>query len=123
MQRPYFIASSVLVCVHALWLVYAHGAAENLGNTGLVLWLVVPLAAFLAAVFARKRQFLVGLAVALPAALLFVVSNSVFALLGHRIDYPGVLGAVLVFGMTLPLCCLLAAAGAGLARLSPFRVA
>jgi hypothetical protein len=120
MRRPLLIATVLLACVHALWLAHAHTVAERSNTLGLLLWAAVPLAAFLAAALARQRQFIVGTLVALPAAAFFVVSNAAFEVLGHTVEFSGLLGAVFVFGMSLPVCGLLAAAGAGLTRLSPF---
>lgn len=120
MRRPLLIATVLLVCVHGLWLAHAHASAERgSGGFGLLLWAVVPIAAFVAAVLARQRQFLVGTLVSVPAAVLFVLSNAAFELLGHAVEFSGALGALFVLGMSLPVCAVLAAAGAGLSRLSP----
>lgn len=120
MRRPLLIASVLLACAHALWLAHAHAIAERGGGLGMLLWVAVPLIAFLTAVFSRQRQFLTGMLVAVPAAALFVISNAAYELLGHAVEFSGALGALFVFAMSLPVCGLLAAVGAGLARLSLF---
>jgi hypothetical protein len=121
MRRALLVASALLLCVHAAWVADAHFATEGRSAFGLLLWAAVPLAAFLVALFVRRRQFLAGVLVALPASALFAMGNAAYEHLGHPVDFPGVLGALFVFGMSLPVCGLLAAAGAGAARLSPFR--
>jgi hypothetical protein len=121
MRAPLLVAFAVLVCAHALWLAFAHAAEQGTTSAGALPWLAVPIAGFVAAVLAKQRQVVVALSVAVLAAVFFVGSNALYAQLGHRVDFPGLKGALFVFGMSFPICCLLVAAGAGLARLSPFR--
>ena len=121
MRRALLIATSVQTIAHALWLAYAHLLAQRGSTLGVLLFAVVPLAGYCAAALVPRRKVLVGTLVALPAALLFAASNFAYWQLGHAVEFPGAGGALFVFGMSAPVCALLAAAGAGLACLSPYR--
>ncbi len=121
MRRALLIATVVLAMSHALWLVYAHLVSQRGHSLGALLFAVVPLAGWCAAALVPRRKFLTGMLVALPAALLFAASNFAYSQLGHAVEFPGAEGALFVFGMSAPLCALLAAAGAGLAYLSARR--
>jgi hypothetical protein len=121
MRRALLIATAVQAIAHALWLAYAHFLAQGGDTLSTLLFAVVPLAAYCAASLVPRRKVFIGTFVALPAALLFAASNFAYSQLGHAVDFSGSEGALLVFSISAPVCALLAAAGAGLACLSPYR--
>ena len=120
MRRPLFIGLAILLCAHALWLANALLQLKVPG-AGAVIVAAVPVAAFLSATSARHKKFFVGLFIALAATLLLLISNTVLQSFGQTVLFPGVLGALTIVALSLPTFGLLAALGAGLANLSPFR--
>jgi hypothetical protein len=120
MRRPLLLGVVVLLTAHALWVA---GAIFGIRGVffGALIWAAIPVAAFVAALAASKHKVWAGVLLALPASLLFALSNAVAQWLELSVIYSGVGGAVLVACLSLPVAALLAAIGAGLAHLSPFQ--
>jgi hypothetical protein len=121
MRAAFLVATAFLAAIHLLWLVCALTLSNTMSFLGFVPWVAVPVAAYVAAVRSPRRKFAVGIAITLPAAALFVLSNTAYQLAGRPVDFAGIQGALFVFGASLAVCSLLSAAGAGLAYLSPYR--
>jgi hypothetical protein len=111
MTRAFLAALAILVvgdavCMAALKLSQAPGALA------MAIWGVPVVAAFATSCLAPNRKFLVGLAVALPAAVMVGISNYVFEAMGNPVDFPGFKGSALVAGMSFPLLVVLCGVGA-----------
>jgi hypothetical protein len=106
MQRALSVALGILVVGEVLFLAAIKiGAAAS--APALAIWLVPPVAAFAASWIAPRRKVLLGSLVAVPAVVLIGASNYVFETMGNPVDFPGIEGALLVMGLSLPVVALL----------------
>ena len=111
MRRALLIAIGILIVGDTVFLA-AIKLGAGTGALAFAIWLLPPIAAFVASWVAPRRKVLTGLLVAASAAVLTGASNYIFEALGNRVDFPGIEGALLVMGMALPLTVLLCAVSA-----------
>jgi hypothetical protein len=117
LTRAFLVATAILATTDLLWLLGAL-ALPPLDLLGFVVWLALPVAAFVAARLAPKRNVVMGTATVIPAAILFAATNATFQALGREVDFSGWEGALIVVSYTLPFGGLLCAVGAALGYLS-----
>lgn len=120
MTRDVLAALAILLIGDAAHLVTLK-LSEAPSAVAMAIWGVPVIAAFTTSWLSPKHKFLTGLAVAVPAALLLGVSNYVIEAFGNPVDFPGMKGAALVAGMSLPLLALLCGVGALAGRLTSKR--
>ena len=77
-----------------------------------LIWAIPVIAAFAASMITPRRKFVVGLLVAVPAAILQGVANFAFEAMGNAVDFPGMKGSLLVIGMSFPWVAVLCTVGA-----------
>lgn len=119
MRKAFGVGIAILVLANALWLLesqsrfwFPTSQISLLATlTGIGLWLSPVIAAFLTAVLAPRHKLLIGTTMAIPAAFFMGLSNLAFEALGHTADFPGIRGAALVMGVSLPVGFLLCLVG------------
>jgi len=83
----------------------------------LTLWASPFAAAMLVAWSAPRHQILLGLSMAVPTALLAVSLNFAVPLFGGDVDFPGIMGHLILFGIVGSGAAVLALLGAVMGRL------
>ncbi len=119
MSRAFVIGLCILIGVHALYLLLLQsansfaslGSASFINVTGVVLWVAPLAAAFVVAMLAPHRRLSLAISLAVPAAVLFGLTNLIFEALGNSSDFPGVMGAAMVVGMSAPVVLVLCTLG------------
>lgn len=67
----------------------------------LLLWASPFIGAFVSSYLGPSKKIWLGISMAVPTALLAVVFNSVYQLLGNAVDFPGFRGGLILFTTTL----------------------
>jgi len=109
--RAFLVALAILLIGDAAYLLTLK-LPDAPSAVAMAIWVVPVIAAFVTSWLAPRRKFLTGVVVAIPAALMVGVSNYIFEAFGNLVDFPGLKGAALVAGMSLPFLCLLCGVGA-----------
>ncbi len=78
-------------------------------------YLTPAVAGFVAAWFANQHKFLLGLFFGIVSSVAMGAANLLFEALGHKVDFSGADGAVLVTVWSTPFCLIAAAVGAAIA--------
>ena len=101
----------VLIAVHVGWYVFLN--LERFSEfMMLTTWLSPLAAAFIASYFGPSRKILLGASMSIPAAVLAVLFNFAYQLLGEPVDFPGPNGGVILFFVTLAYASALSIVGA-----------
>lgn len=110
MIRAWASGVGILLAANGLWLA---ALVANRYSQALVflLWISPAIAAFVSASLAPSSKLLVGLSMAIPAALLAGVINLVYQALGNAVDFPGARGGLLLVLLALGWSAVVSAAG------------
>lgn len=110
--RAWLVGVAVLIVANGGWFVslHAHKFSETLVW---LLWVSPLIAAFVSAYLSPRKKILLGVSLAIPAATLIVVLNTIYELLGNAVDFPGVRGGTILFVVTLGYSVVLCALGGG----------
>ena len=110
--RAWLAGVMVLVVANGAWFVslQAHKFSSSLIW---LLWISPLIAAFVSAYLSPRKKILLGISLAIPAAVLAVALNVTYELLGNAVDFPGVRGGTILFVITLGYSAMLCALGGG----------
>lgn len=98
--NAWLTGSGLLTAMFGIWFVAAMtGKAPYL--LIFVLWLSPTAAAFLVSYFSPLKKTMLGLSMAFVTAVLAVAVNTAAQLVGDGVDFPGIEGAAILFGITL----------------------
>ncbi|MBX7228172.1 MAG: hypothetical protein K1X48_01015 [Burkholderiaceae bacterium] len=78
-------------------------------------YLTPAVAGFVAAWFANQHKLLLGVAFGVLSSIAIGAANLLFELLGHKVDFSGFDGAVIVTVWSTPFCLIAATLGAAIA--------
>lgn len=114
MSKAFGVGIVSLLIADALWLFLAHQASlfMSVAEVGaILLWCSPVAAAFLVVASVPRYKVYIATTMAILTSLFMAVANFAFEAFGHVVDFPGVGGATLVMGMSLPLITLLCLIG------------
>ncbi|NJO12216.1 MAG: hypothetical protein HC872_00680 [Gammaproteobacteria bacterium] len=100
MLKSWSLGTLVLMLVQGLWFgsVLTGSYSEFLV---LLLWASPFIAALVTAYLSPARKMIMGMSMAVVAAVLVVVANAVFQAVGTPVDFPGAKGGLTLFAITL----------------------
>ncbi|WP_428036194.1 hypothetical protein [Amphritea sp.] len=111
-MKPIIIGSLAVLLISAI----AIGASDVFGwrLLGYGAWLSMVIGSFIVSVSEPKHSFLYSVLLAMPASIIFAGLNYLYGVLGIPVDFAGIRGAIVVFGMALPTAIILCVIGGGL---------
>lgn len=110
MLKAWMIGVSILAPAQGLWF-GSILAGSYLEYLVILLWCAPFLASVATAYRSPRAKVAMGASMAVVAAILVVVANSVFQAMGNAVDFPGPRGAVILFVITLLYSAIGAALG------------
>jgi len=105
------VGLGVLLAAYALWFILLQNSQYSELNV-IILWASPFVAAIVSAFLAPKRNFLLGISMAFPAAIFTVVLNFVYQMQGNPVDFAGSRGALILFTTTMIYSGILCGVGA-----------
>jgi hypothetical protein len=115
LQRAFGVGVLILASGYAIWAacLYAEVATEAMT---VVFWCVPVLAGFVAAWIARRSWLLLGLGLAVSAAVFAVLLNFYYQVRGLAVDFPGIGGGIIVGTLAAVWSAIAATTGAAAAN-------
>jgi len=98
--KAWTVGLAILVAANGVWFFSLQASAFSELLVWL-LWLSPVLAALATSYLSPRKKMLLGISMAIPAAVLAVVLNIVYESLGNAVDFSGSRGALTLFAITL----------------------
>lgn len=100
MFKAWSVGFGIIVVAYVAWFVVLQlGTYSELFV--LLLWSSPFIAAFVSSYLGPSKKILLGTSMAVPFAVLAVVFNTVYQMLGNAVDFPGFKGGLILFTTTL----------------------
>lgn len=110
--KAWLVGVAVLLVSNGVWFVSLQAHSFSVLLVWL-LWISPLIAALVSAYLSPRKKILLGISLAIPAAIFAVALNTIYELLGNAVDFPGLRGGASLFVITLGYSVLLCALGGG----------
>ena len=117
MKKAWFIGVSIILVANITWFL-ALQKKEYSEILFAILWGSPLVAAFIVAYLSPFKKMANSLSMSIPMAIIAVVFNGVYQLLGNTVDFPGIQGGLILFGTTLLYSLILCGLGGFLGYVS-----